>query len=560
MRNLRKRIQIVKEIWPYLKKYRLQLILIFFLKLSLVIPSLLQPIIYRLFIDDVMSKKDISLMVNVVIFFLGLYLLETLLRVMHRIFDNYLFNSVTHNLKQIMFQKYMYMPIQKHKEFITSDLKNRIDFDVDMTKIFILNQVFDYITAFLKLLSSSLILLFFDWRIAIFCFLMLPFSILISNSCGKKLENQYEEAKTISNELEQTMQESIYNWKEIKANNFINWQCRKYNEKMDKQYSKSKTISGILIKRNTLINIKDSWLNQILIYIIGGILFFVEKITMGTVILGGQYYNNMYGALSELLGLDIGLENLKPSVYRVLEILSIKDAERIEDHSIINLKNDKNIITIKHLFYTYENNNKQILKGVDLTIDSKDKVLIYGESGGGKSTFLNILSGCLAPAKGNVFICNEDIIKIDHQILYQKMSIIYQEPYFMNLSIKEYILLANQNVIEEEIQEVCKRVGLLEFIQSLPEGFNTKIGEQGVRLSGGQKQRLAIARLLLTDKDIIILDESLSAIDAHDKIIIMQEIIKQFHNKTIICISHDQSVSKFFNKKFRLAQGVLKNG
>lgn len=182
-----------------------------------------------------------------------------------------------------------------------------------------------------------------------------------------------------------------------------------------------------------------------------------------------------------------------------------------------------------------------------------------GESGGGKTTLINIILGYLQLKDGEIFIYNKNIDKLTQHVLFSKIVAIYQEPYFMNLSIKEYMMLGNPNACIKKIEEVCKSVGLLNYIQQLPDKFETMLGEQGERFSGGQKQRLAIARLLLTDKDIIILDESFSAIDGHDKNLILHEIMKKFYDKTIICISHDESITSFFDKKYRLQHGVLVN-
>lgn len=545
------------QIRVHLKKFKIQLVIIFFVKLSLLIPELLYPIVYKIFIDDVIAEQRMNQMGKVVVFYIGLYLLETLLKIIHRVFDNYLFNNISHNLKMVMCRKYMYMPMNAYNMFISSDLKNRIDGDVDMTKIFILEQVFNYITALTKLLSSIIILILFNWQISIFSLAVLPISIFISNRYEKALTSHYEDIKSLDNAIEYKVQESIHNWKEIKANNLNCRNCQQYNDLLSQKHKILQHIAYTLIKRKIIINLKDSWLNQMLIYIFGGILFMINKTTMGTVVMGVQYYNNMYGALSTILDLDVALENLKPSINRVLEILAVNEWEKTNNK--LCLSGEKTAIQIKHLYFRYNAEQDYVLKDVNLKIDKQEKILILGESGGGKTTLINIILGYLQLKDGEIFIYNKNIDKLTQHVLFSKIVAIYQEPYFMNLSIKEYMMLGNPNACIKKIEEVCKSVGLLNYIQQLPDKFETMLGEQGERFSGGQKQRLAIARLLLTDKDIIILDESFSAIDGHDKNLILHEIMKKFYDKTIICISHDESITSFFGKKYRLQHGVLVN-
>ena len=223
MSVLRQRIFVVKQFWPYFREFKAKLLLIFIIKLSLLVPGLLYPMIYRFFVDNVLAARAIGQLGNVIVFILGLYLLETILKVVHRVFDNYLFNSIAFSLKKTMFNKYMYIPSRKLATYTVSDLKNRIDTDVDMVKIFILYQIFDYLSAFTKLISSFVVLMLFNWYMGLFCVVMLPISIWISNSFGKTLAEGYEQLKQQENYLEQMLQESIHHWKEIKAGNLVGW-------------------------------------------------------------------------------------------------------------------------------------------------------------------------------------------------------------------------------------------------------------------------------------------------------------------------------------------------
>ncbi|MEN8905232.1 MAG: ABC transporter ATP-binding protein [Clostridiales bacterium] len=551
------RFYIFKKIWPNIKNFYIEWILLFIFKTIQIVPILLYPLVFKLFIDQVIEEHNLKFIYKIILFYLGIYFFETLLKIVHRYIDNYLFNGVSLKIRTIMWEKYSYMPITKFRNYNISDLKNRINIDVDLMKSFIILQIFDYVNYVAIFIGSAWILYVLDWRIALLCYILFPISFFISHCYQKKVGVLYETGRKINDQIEQWLQRSFSNWKEIKANNFENWHNKKFSNYLNVQYKNSKSIDIMLLKRNILLNLKDSLLNKLLIYIIGGILHFNKAIVVSIVIVSVQYYDKMLNALTNILRLDMELENLKPSINRVIEILSMNDSKKIygDLHSIDFSVNT--IFKIKHLNYSYKDNSNEILHDISFNIKKGDKIVFFGKSGGGKSTLIKILSGDILPAKNKVWFYGIDIAILNHQLLYKKLTVVFQEPYFMNLSIRDYLLMANQNSTQSDIEIVCSKVNILDFIFQLKKGFDTKIGEQGIRLSGGQKQRLAIARLLLKDSDIIILDELFSEIDGIDKINILKYLFEHFKDKTIICVSHEKEVAEHFSKKFLLKNDIV---
>lgn len=557
MNFFNERFNLAKKIWPYVKKFSTEWVLLFIFKTGQIAPILLYPLIFKLFIDQAIEHHNINYIYRIILFYLGIYIFETVLKVVHRYIDNYLFNKVSLEIRTMMWEKYSYMPISKFREYNISDLKNRIDIDVDLMKSFIILQVFDYITYIATFIGSAWILWALDWRIAILCYLLIPVSLFISSRYRKKVGILYEAGRKINDYFEQWMQVSFSNWKEIKANNFENWHNTKFGAHLNSQYDNSKKITMMLLKRNTLLNLKDSLVNQLLIYVIGGILHFTNAIAVSTVIVSVQYYNKMLSALTDILRMDMELERLKPSVNRIIEIVSMEDIKKLSEDVEAFDSSNNSVFEVDHLSYVYANSTERILNDISFTIQKTDKIVFSGESGGGKSTLIRILTGDLVPPSRKVRFYGTDIATLNHQKLYKKITVIFQEPYFMNLSIKNYLLLANQQVTQIEIENVCNKVNILDFILQLPEGFDTKVGERGIRLSGGQKQRLSLARLFLTDSDVVVLDEAFSAIDGIDKSHILKHLFEQFKDKTIICVSHEEDVAGYFSTKICINKGKV---
>ena len=179
-----------------------------------------------------------------------------------------------------------------------------------------------------------------------------------------------------------------------------------------------------------------------------------------------------------------------------------------------------------------------ILDRIQLQIPEGGEVALAGRSGSGKSTLAKLLVGLLEPQSGTIKIGGVPIAETDRNALHRRISIVMQEPAFFNLTIRENLLFAKPSAEEADFDTVCKKADIYEFIQSLPEGYDTVIGERGVKLSGGQRQRLAIARILLLDPQCIIFDEATSAVDHESEKKIVESLFNLSGEKTVILIAH----------------------
>ena len=187
------------------------------------------------------------------------------------------------------------------------------------------------------------------------------------------------------------------------------------------------------------------------------------------------------------------------------------------------------------LFRSYPKNQQEVLKGVSLLISHNEHIVIVGRSGCGKSTLIKLILGMYEPTKGRILFDGTNIQEIT---VNQKIGVIMQEPFMFNLSIKENLKFAKRTASENEMDAACKMANIYDFIQNLPDRYETVIGERGVKLSGGQKQRLAIARTLLYDPEIVVFDEATSSLDSENEKAIVSTIKHLTKGKTVITIAH----------------------
>lgn len=249
----------------------------------------------------------------------------------------------------------------------------------------------------------------------------------------------------------------------------------------------------------------------------------------------------IYRIADPIIGMLTLVDDMTDNIKTVKDYEKIMEYDSCEDGSI-ELKSFDNDIAIKNVSFAY-NDSDTVLKDINLKIKKGSKIGICGSSGGGKSTILKLLMGFYDSYSGSIEVDGVDIRNLKIDSLRKRIGIVHQDSMIFNKTIKENIAYGNPNATEVEIVEAVKMAGLYDFIQSLPEKFDTVVGDRGLKLSGGQKQRISIARIFLKNPEIILLDEATSALDNESECII-QESLKLFGDKTVITVAHRLSTIK----------------
>ncbi len=264
-----------------------------------------------------------------------------------------------------------------------------------------------------------------------------------------------------------------------------------------------------------------------------------------------MYRVNLFSFVDNFTDLLDMISRFNLSSSRIFEIIDLYEESSRKE----NFDNDKCLgkIEFENVKFKYE--DRYILSNCSFKIEPNEKIAIVGENGSGKTTILNLIARTYTTNEGKIKIDDKNICDLSEEYLRKNIAMISQDFYIFNMSIKDNLLLANQNASEEEIREVCKKVELHNYIESLPEKYETMIGENGVNLSGGQRQRLAIARALLKKSKIILLDEATSALDESVESSVFELLEGLEENHTIVVVTHNLKHIEKFEKKY-----ILKNG
>jgi len=219
--------------------------------------------------------------------------------------------------------------------------------------------------------------------------------------------------------------------------------------------------------------------------------------------------------------------------------------------------NFKDEIKFENVDFSYENKNK-IIKNLSLKIKKGEFIAFVGKSGTGKSTIIDLIMGLNNPQKGKILVDNNPLENLEINSYREKIGYIPQTGLLFNMSVLDNIKWANENASDEKIKEVCKQAFAHDFIESFEDGYNTNVGERGVRLSGGQLQRISLARALIKDPDILILDEATSALDINSEQHIQNTLKNIYSSKTIVVIAHRLSTIQKADRIFVIEGGNLK--
>ena len=529
----------------YIIRCKLSIIYLFILSAAALPLSFIFPKLYQILIDDVMGNNQLNKLLIIIIGIVLLYLIQTSVACLKLSQENKLYKEFNIGIRSDIWHNTINMSFSDKEKYSAGDITQRMIDDPEKIGNFVKDQIVDRYYAYFMFTASTILILLIDPLLSIVCSSLIPVLLFINNYIGRKSSEVNEEIRQISNDYYGFTYNSLQYWKEIKVQNaedsFVN-KFTNYRNILSKLGLKSIKYWGY----NEVFNdFKSNYLNKVFVYIIGAFFIIYNDLTVGKLIMFAEYYGFCFDSLNTVIIKNNDLKKNNPFYQRIIEMLdhNIRDDQRSKHR----LKGD---ITVNNLFFSY--GNDQILHNISFSILSGDKVAIIGESGCGKTTLIKNLLGMLTPKQGKIKYSDKSLNEIMLSDLYDQVGVVMQDPFYFNLTILENLRIAMPDASEEQIKKACCCARIYDFIESSEDGFNTVIGENGVKLSGGQKQRLAIAQALLRQPKILFLDEATSALDEQNEREILENIGIKYSDMTIILISHKPSVIKLMDKRINL--------
>ena len=519
----------MKKLWKYLFKYKL----LFFTRVLTISLAALSVICFDFmmgFIVDIFSNGETEKFVPIILASIFLIILLFVTEYIDGyVMSSYIKNTVNY-LRCDIFTKILNKDM---KDFSLDNSGKYISIlynDIKIIEDSLLNNIFLVISSFISFIISLLFLFSISPSIVIFIVIFGILGFVIPNALSKKLIVEKNNYSHNLEEITSVTKDLFSGFEVIKGFNIgskINTIFKNSSNTVESTKKKCSILESI-IKGFSLSFSVTVYLG---VLILGGYLMYKGEISVGTAIIIIQLSTHIVGPVKTSISLINQIKSVSLIADKIDEILY----DSCEDIEEISLPKFENSIEVKNLDFSYTNDRKA-LNNINLTFEKNKKYAIVGESGCGKSTLIKLLMRYYKDYNGDILIDNKDIHKIFSNDLYKNMSMIQQNVFMFDDSIKENIkLFANDS--DEEVLSICDRSGLSNLISRLPDGINSLVGENGNKLSGGEKQRIAIARSLINNTKILILDESTSALD-NETAYNLESSLLSINDLTLIVVTH----------------------
>ena len=417
-------------------------------------------------------------------------------------------------------------------------------------------------TGVLNLMKDSLTLIvlvgvmfYQNWKLACFALIMMPLAAIVAKSLGKRIGKVTSESAEVSGNLSKFLSEMLKASKMIKIYQREKFEFNRAAKILKLHMEKQIKIAAVLIRATPIMEVLTG-------IIIAGFIYYTGFMVSTGEIEINSFFSFLtammlaYQPIRSLATINMLFYQGSAAAERVFGVIDTKINIK-EIKGVPDLKISKSNINFKDVSFSYPTTQEEAIKNINISIEGGSTAALVGHSGAGKSTIISLLPRFYDPIKGQIFIDNQDIRNVSLSSLRKNISMVSQDIILFDDTVRANIAYAKLNASDEEIEKACDYAAASDFIKKLPNSYNTIIGENGVRLSGGQKQRISIARAILKDSPIILLDEATSSLDADSEEKVQNAITNLTKNKTTLVIAHRLSTIIRADKIIVIDQGEL---
>ena len=552
--------ELLLRITGYLKPYKWYFLLVFLALCISAVLGLFPSIITGQIVDSIVSdNRNVAMLLKLVILAFVVLSLSQIISVLEQYINSWISQRIIYDMRNEMYDHLQHMAHSFFTNEKQGDIITRMNSDINGVSSVVSGTLTSLVSNILTVGVSVFYLFYTDWRLAIVGLIVLPLLILPTRSVGKRRWELVSEAQEKHDEMNQHVNETL----SVSGSMLV-----KLFSKEKTEYEKFKHINGEVTKTTIKEQRAGSWFHvclgmfiqiaPLLIYFVGGFLIIGgvdTKLTVGDITIVVALVNRLYQPVRSLLDLHVNFVRSLALFMRIFEYLDRKcDIENPENPIKPDLENSSVELSDVKFYYEKE---KPVLKGVSFFVPNGKMYAIVGTSGAGKSTIIGLIPRLYDTLEGSVKIAGEDVRNFDLTYLRSNIGIVTQDTYLFNGTILENLLYAKPDASMEEIENACKVANIYDFIVSLPEKWNTIVGNRGLKLSGGEKQRVSIARVILKNPKILILDEATSSLDSISESLIQSALNNVMIGRTSIVIAHRLSTVMAADKIMLLEKGVI---
>ncbi|MEK4395177.1 ABC transporter ATP-binding protein [Mammaliicoccus sp. FSL K6-3158] len=497
---------------------------------SLIIPLKASEII------NLLVKKDFNVILLIIL--VSLFILQVLFTGLSIYMMVYVGEKIILNLRKDLWQKVLKLPIKFYDENNSSEIMSRITNDTNIMKSFFVDHLIPSITGVITIVGSLIILFVINWKLSFIFLVVFPLAFLIITPLGKKMytisRNTQQETALLQSDLGRTLS----NIRLVKMSLSEKRELTLGNQRISQLYNYGISTGKVMSLVSPIMN---TTILMVLVLILGFGVYQVtiKELTVGSLIAVIFYIFQIMTPLTLMAQLFTQYQKAMGSSERVLSLLNTQSEEiKITSLANINEKTNEKKLVLKNVYFSYESGT-QIFTDLSMEINEDEKTAIIGESGVGKTTLLSIIERFYNIDKGDILFGEKSIYNYNISDWRNQIAYVSQDTPIMEGTLYDNLVYGiDYQLSDENINKALETSNLLSFINKLPKKLHTEVGEKGMKLSGGQRQRLSIARAILRNSPILLLDESTSHLDSDSELLVQKALDKIMKNKITIVVAH----------------------
>ncbi len=544
-----------KRLMRYVKPYRVRFVAAFACSALVAVLSGAYAWLARPVLDDIFIEKNEQMLMVLPLALFGIATLKAVFSYGVGYLMAYVGNRVVADIRQELFQQLMRMSVGFHDANTSGRLVSRVVNDVGMMANAASSVVKDIFQNSLTFLAMVGVILYQNWKLAGLSLIVIPLSALTMVRVGRRLKRLATSGQEQLGDMSSTLQETLSGIRMVKAFGREDAEAERFAERNGRVLSTT-------LKSNQVWSIGHSQMEVIGVIGVATIIWYGGYLVINGSMTPGAFFSFMaamfmaYTPIKKLSGSNNLIQQALAAAERVFEVLDL-ETEQSRDHGTLPLTGIKDSIEFQSVSLRYENHTIQALADIDLSIRVGEVVALVGSSGSGKTTLVSLLPRFYEPTAGRILLDGVPLNSYELKSLRAHIGIVSQETVLFDDTIRNNIAFGRTDASQVEVEHAAKLAYAHDFILRSPEGYDTIIGERGVKLSGGERQRLAIARAILRDPPVMILDEATSALDTESERIVQLALANLMKNRTTLVIAHRLSTIQNADRIVVLDRGTI---
>lgn len=518
----------------FLKKYRVRMIVGLILVFITALLVLINPQISGMIVDEVIEGRHYEKLGILLLIMIGVTLVRSLLRFTFLMCFESSSQGLVYDMREEAYRKLMKEDFNFFNKNRTGDLMSRQTGDMDAVRHMVSHVIYFSFENILVFLMALVMIFSVNVKMALCMLIVLPFTLAVTLSQRRHIKPAFDRVRDCFSSLNAFAQETIAGNRVVKAFAKEDYELEKFDRENDGYRDAQLNAASIWMKYIPMFEILSQCLTIILM-IMGGFMVIDGEMTIGNMVTVNGYLWMLNSPLRQAGWIINDLQRFLTAIEKIYKVYTTEPDIKQPEH-VVEKRKLKGSVTFDHV--NYYTNDDTVLKDISFHVEPGQTVGIIGATGSGKSSLVNLICRFYDVNQGRVLVDDIDVRNLNLQTLRGNIGIAMQDVFLFSDTIEGNIAYGNPDCTFEQVQAAAKIANADEFIREMPEGYDTIIGERGVGLSGGQKQRISLARAILKDPSIIILDDTTSAIDMETESMIQNELKKISDERTVFIIAH----------------------